>query len=68
LSVGSPCLDAGDNAGVAPDVLDLDGDANTSEPVPFDLDGGARFADVPSAPDVGAGVAPLVDMGSYERP
>jgi predicted outer membrane repeat protein len=64
----SPCLDAGDNAAVPPDSFDLDGDLDTREPVPFDLDGSARFVDVPSAPDVGAGSPPLVDIGAFERP
>lgn len=68
LLLGSPCLDAGDNFGVALDVLDLDGDLDTSERVPFDHAGNARFVDVPSAPDVGVGSAPLVDLGAYERP
>jgi predicted outer membrane repeat protein len=68
LLLGSPCLDAGDNALTAFDVLDLDGDGDTSERVPFDLAGLPRFVDVPSAPDVGAGTPPLVDLGAYERP
>jgi len=38
----------------------LDGDGNTAEPVPFDLDGAPRFR------DTGSGAAPIVDMGAYE--
>lgn len=66
LGAGSPGLDAGDNAEVSMDLLDLDGDANLLEPLPFDLDGGPRFVDDP-APDSGSGTTPLVDLGAYER-
>ncbi|HTF89574.1 MAG TPA: right-handed parallel beta-helix repeat-containing protein [Planctomycetota bacterium] len=68
LSLTSPGLDAGDNASVAQDWFDLDGDSNASEPVPFDFDGNPRFVDVPSAPNTGNGASPLVDMGAWERP
>ncbi|MEO6711613.1 MAG: hypothetical protein ABI054_05485 [Planctomycetota bacterium] len=68
LSLTSPCLDAGENASVAQDWFDLDGDSNVSEPVPFDFDGNPRFTDIPSAPDTGNGVSPLVDLGAWERP
>ena len=53
LSPGSPCIDAGDDWFVPADVADLDGDGDTDEPLPFDLDGNPRF------------VGP-VDMGAYE--
>jgi hypothetical protein len=66
LAAGSPALDAGANAEVPADLLDLDGDGNLLEPLPFDLDLEARFVDDP-APDTGVGTAPLVDMGAYER-
>lgn len=66
LSAGSPALDAGDNAEVPPDLLDLDGDLDLLEPLPYDLDGGPRFVD-DIAPDTGSGTAPLVDLGAYER-
>ncbi|MGD9715379.1 MAG: hypothetical protein AB7V46_25485, partial [Thermomicrobiales bacterium] len=65
LSPDSPCIDAGDNSAVAADVLDLDGDGDFEEPVPFDLDGFDRFVDDP-AEDTGVGPAPIVDMGAYE--
>ncbi|HTF89573.1 MAG TPA: right-handed parallel beta-helix repeat-containing protein [Planctomycetota bacterium] len=68
LSLTSPCLDAGENASVAQDWFDLDGDGNVSEPVPFDFDGYPRFVDIPSAPNTGSGVSPLVDLGAWERP
>jgi len=49
----SPAINAGNNASVPADTLDLDGDLNVAEPIPFDLAGNARF------------VGP-VDMGAYE--
>jgi hypothetical protein len=68
LGPASICLDAGDNDAVPPDVLDLDGDGNTSEATPLDLDGNPRFVDQPGVPDTGHGTPPIVDIGSYERP
>ncbi|NLX15002.1 MAG: hypothetical protein GXY44_15315 [Phycisphaerales bacterium] len=68
LLPGSPCIDAGANHLVPADIVDLDGDGNTSEPIPFDRDGDPRFRDDPTAPDRGAGTAPIVDMGAYESP
>ncbi len=68
LACGSPCLDAGDNGAVPADTLDLDGDGNTTEPIPFDLAGNTRFADDPATVDTGAGSPPIVDMGAYEGP
>ena len=62
----SPCIDAGANAAVPPDLFDLDHDANAAEPIPWDLAGKARFTDVSGTPDTGAGVAPIVDLGAYE--
>ena len=38
LRPGSPCIDDANNAAVPPDINDLDGDENTSEPIPVDLD------------------------------
>lgn len=67
LRSGSPCIDAGDNAAVPADTLDLDGDGDTTEPMPFDLAGMPRFVDDPATPDTGAGIPPIVDMGAYER-
>ena len=54
LAFGSPCVDAGSNAALPPDTLDIDGDGNTTEPIPFDLGGGDRVQ----------GAA--VDMGAWE--
>jgi len=67
LALASACLDAGENASVALDWFDLDGDGNALEPVPFDFDGQPRFADIPSAPNTGSGTPPLVDLGAWER-
>jgi predicted outer membrane repeat protein len=66
LSAGSPAIDAGDNAAVPLDIFDLDGDGDTEEPVPFDLDGAPRFVDDMGTPDTGLGDAPIVDLGVYE--
>ena len=68
LEAGSPCIDAGDNEAVPADLADLDGDNDTLEPVPFDLDGHTRFFDDVTVPDSGnaPGGGPIVDMGAYE--
>ena len=68
LLPGSPCIDAADNTGVPADTQDLDGDGNTDEPVPVDLDGNPRFVDDPDTPDTGNpdGIHPIVDMGAFE--
>jgi len=62
----SPCIDAGDNAGVAADLADLDGDFNTTEATPYDLDSDPRFVNDPCTANTGCGTAPIVDMGAYE--
>jgi parallel beta-helix repeat protein len=67
LLSGSPCIDSGDNFAVPADELDLDGDGDATEPMPFDLDGRPRFVNDPSVPDTGEGTQPIVDMGAYER-
>jgi uncharacterized repeat protein (TIGR01451 family) len=66
LLPASPAIDAGDNTAVPTDTLDLDGDGVITEPLPFDLDGNPRLADMPSRPDTGNGAPPIVDMGAYE--
>ena len=54
LSFGSPCINVGSNAALPPDELDLDGDGDTDEPIPYDLDGNDRIQ------------GGIVDMGAYE--
>jgi hypothetical protein len=67
LLPGSACIDAGNNADVPADATDLDGNGNTTEPLPFDLAGAGRFADDPYTVNTGAGTAPIVDIGAYEH-
>lgn len=66
LSAGTRCIDAGDNVDPPRDELDVDGDDCTTEPLPVDLAGAARYVDDPDTDDLGRGAAPLVDMGAYE--
>ncbi|MFN7975601.1 MAG: right-handed parallel beta-helix repeat-containing protein [Acidobacteriota bacterium] len=66
LLAGSPCIDAGANAGIPSDSLDLDADGDTTEPTPYDHEGRPRFFDDPATPDTGAGAPPIVDMGAHE--
>ena len=66
LAQFSPCIDAGENASVPADALDVDGDGDVSEPTPLDRDGTLRFQDDSGMADSGAGTPPIVDMGAYE--
>jgi predicted outer membrane repeat protein len=70
LLAGSPCIDAADNTAVPPDIADLDGDGDTTERTPFDLDGNPRFVDDAGTADTGVADPPdyteVVDMGAYE--
>jgi predicted outer membrane repeat protein len=67
---GSPCIDAGNNAAVPPDLDDLDSDGDRLERLPLDLDGRPRFLDDPATANTGTADAPLypalVDLGAYE--
>jgi len=62
---GSPAIDSGNSLAVPLDVYDIDGDGNTTESLPLDLDGLARFVDDPLVPNTGIGNPP-VDRGPYE--
>lgn len=66
LPAGSPCIDAGNNAAVASDMLDLDDDGNWDERLPLDFAGYWRFRNDPATADTGFGAPPIVDMGAYE--
>jgi len=54
LRPGSPVLNAGDDGALPADASDLDGDGNTTEPIPFDLTGAGRVQNG------------TVDLGAYE--
>jgi hypothetical protein len=54
LRMDSPAIDVGNNDALPADSLDLDGDGNTAEKLPVDLDGNPRI------------VNGIVDMGAYE--
>lgn len=62
LGGASPAVDAGSNALLPMDVFDLDGDGDTTEPLPLDLAGRRRVVDWS-----GTSTTPIVDMGAYER-
>ncbi|MGA2499316.1 MAG: right-handed parallel beta-helix repeat-containing protein, partial [Tepidisphaeraceae bacterium] len=49
----SPLVDAGNNSAVPAGIS-------------TDIAGNARLQDVPTTPDTGAGIAPIVDIGAYE--
>lgn len=63
LMAGSPCVDAGLNAALPRDALDVDGDGDRQEVLPLDVYGQARVAHAVS-PASGEAV---VDMGAAER-
>jgi len=54
LNAQSPCVGAGNNNAVPEDILDLDGDGDTTEKLPFELDGNLRIQRI------------YVDMGAFE--
>lgn len=62
LTDGSPVLDAGSDGQLPVDQFDLDGDGDTSEPLPVDIGGMSRVV------DNNADGTPTVDIGAYEAP
>jgi hypothetical protein len=60
-------IDFGDATLLPPDRLDLDGDGDLAEPIPFDLLGRPRFVDDPGSPDDGVGSFIALDLGAYEH-
>jgi parallel beta-helix repeat protein len=69
LKPSSPCIDAGDNNSVPADMADLDGDGNTVEPTPFEVNGLPRFVDDLCTVDTGNPDTlgpPVVDIGAHE--
>jgi parallel beta-helix repeat protein len=60
LRPGSPCIDTGDNNSLPADAADLDGDGNTAEHIPWDLDGRPRIV------DGDCNDTEILDMGAYE--
>ncbi len=54
LQNNSPAINQGDNVQIAADIFDLDGDANTTEDIPFDFEGNTRIAGCGSNVDLGA--------------
>jgi hypothetical protein len=67
----SPAIDAGDDSQIPPDTFDLDGDGDTSEPIPFDQRG-EGFDRVIETIDLGAvevqpeGSPPSIDDQSFD--
>ena len=66
LKMMSPLVDSAISYFAATDEYDLDGDGNTSEFVPFDLDGNLRFYDIPFVPNTGADDPAYMDYGALE--
>lgn len=66
LDSGSPAIDAADNSYGAMDAFDLDENGVVNEFAP-DLDRNPRPLDDAGVLDVGSGVAPIGDIGAYER-
>lgn len=56
VELASPAVDVGNNSLLPQDMLDLDADGNTGEPLPIDLRGYPRIANG------------VVDLGAYETP
>jgi hypothetical protein len=67
IAANSPAIDSGNNSLLVTDVADLDRDLNFFEQTPLDFDFNPRRSDVSSVADTGAGTAPIVDRGAFER-
>ncbi len=65
LQAGSPCIDAADGSSLPADEHDLDGDGDTTEPIPWDLERSPRIVEDRSTIDQGIGF-PCADMGCLE--
>ncbi len=63
LVPGSPAIEAGVNGSLPPDTYDLDGDANTGEPLPVDQRG-VGFPRVADSADLDT--TAVVDIGAFE--
>ncbi|MCA9273706.1 MAG: hypothetical protein KDA31_11760 [Phycisphaerales bacterium] len=63
----SPCIDAGSNAALPNDNLDLDGDGNTGEKLPLDAASMSRQIEDNGVANTGQGATPIVDVGAFER-
>jgi len=61
LEYDSPCIETANHDYMPVDTLDLDGDSDTAEPVPYDADRRSRFIDADN--DFFA----LADIGAYEK-
>ena len=66
LRAGSPCIDSASSASLPIDWLDADADRAWVEWLPVDAAGLSRVFDDPTAPNVGYGDRPFVDMGAFE--
>ena len=66
LGNASPAIDVSNQAQLAPDLLDFDGDSDVTEAAP-DRAGNPRSVDDIAVPDNGQGTAPFADFGALER-
>lgn len=64
---GSPCIDTGDDVQVPPDVVDIDGDGDLTEKLPWDRDNEKPLTQHGRFFNVVSGPASSVDMGAYEN-
>jgi len=67
IQAASPCIDAGNSYALPPDIADLDGDGDVSEPLSLDFYGNDRCSDNPEVPDTGQGNPDVVDVGLHEN-